>query len=97
MAEFNKRFPNLWGGATGTRESIQAGKILEGYGWLNSLYKVAQDGVFNLSSDNPIDSVKKTKVLNVLTYLSWKNAVNDTENKYNELMTEKHKHKRLKK
>jgi CRISPR/Cas system CSM-associated protein Csm4 (group 5 of RAMP superfamily) len=50
-----------------------------------------------LSSDNPIDSVKKTKVLNVLTYLSWKNAVNDTENKYNELMTEKHKHKRLKK
>ena len=91
IKNFNQKFPNLWGGATGSRESIQAGKIIEGYGWLNSLFNVAKDGVFTHPNHDPINSVKLTKVLRVLTYLSWKNAVNDTENKYDELMQDKQK------
>tara|TARA_R100001132_G_C3271489_1_gene93584 strand:- start:823 stop:933 length:111 start_codon:yes stop_codon:yes gene_type:complete len=33
----------------------------------------------------------REEVLKVLTYLSWLNAVNDTENKFNELISKKQK------
>ena len=94
---FNKSFPNLWGGATSSLESKRAGKILEPYGWLNSLFKVSQNGVFNIKELDPIESVKRTNILRVFTYLSWLNAVNDAENKYKELMEEKQKRKQKQK
>jgi len=55
------------------------GKILKPYGWLNSLYQLALDGVFDVSGKNPVDSVKETNLYKVLTYLSWKTAKNDYE------------------
>ena len=41
---------------------------------------VAEKGVFKMSSENGIDSVKKTDLYKVLTYLSWNTAKNDYEN-----------------
>ncbi len=42
---------------------------------------------------DPIESVKRTNVLRVFTYLSWTNSVQDCENAYHEIMNEKHKRK----
>jgi len=72
-------------------EAIRAGKILEPYGWLNSLFGVANDNVFKINEHDPIESVKRANVLRVLTYLSWKNAVNDCKIIHTELLQEKQK------
>tara|TARA_R100000734_G_C3307318_1_gene97879 strand:- start:416 stop:547 length:132 start_codon:yes stop_codon:yes gene_type:complete len=37
----------------------------------------------------PVESVKRENVLKVFTYLSWLNAVNDSETMYHELMNKK--------
>jgi len=54
------------------------------FGWLNSLYMLAEKQVFNISGKNAIDSVKYTNLYNVLTYLSWITAKNTYENKVQE-------------
>tara|TARA_R100000908_G_scaffold38068_1_gene17553 strand:+ start:1748 stop:1918 length:171 start_codon:yes stop_codon:yes gene_type:complete len=41
---------------------------------------VAEKGVFKMSGENEIDSVKRTDLYKVLTYLSWNTAKNDYEN-----------------
>ena len=52
---------------------------LEPFGWLNSLYMLAEKGVFNKEGENGIDSVKNSNLYKVLTYLSWTNAKSDYE------------------
>jgi len=54
------------------------------FGWLNSLYMLAEKGVFNIDGKNRIDSVKETNLYHVLTYLSWITAKNTYENKVHE-------------
>tara|TARA_R110001583_G_scaffold109747_3_gene258547 strand:+ start:2400 stop:2630 length:231 start_codon:yes stop_codon:yes gene_type:complete len=54
------------------------------FGWLNSLYMLAEKQVFNIQGKNAIDSVKETNLYNVLTYLSWITAKNTYENKVQE-------------
>tara|TARA_R110000822_G_scaffold72581_1_gene174468 strand:+ start:33 stop:371 length:339 start_codon:yes stop_codon:yes gene_type:complete len=54
-------------------------KYINPYGWLNSLYMVAEKGVFKIEGYNEIDSVKKTDLYKVFTYLSWITAKNDYE------------------
>ena len=41
---------------------------------------VAEKGVFKQEGMNEVDSVKKTDLYKVLTYLSWATAKNDYEN-----------------
>ena len=63
-------------------EFLQLGlynKFIKPYGWLNSLYMVAEKGIFRVNGENDIDSVKKTDLYKVLTYLSWNTAKNDYE------------------
>lgn len=40
---------------------------------------VAEKKIFKMDSENEIDSVKKTDLYKVLTYLSWNTAKNDYE------------------
>ena len=54
------------------------------FGWLNSLYLIAEKGVFKTEGFNGIDSVKNTNLYNVLTYLSWITAKNQYESKVQE-------------
>jgi len=54
------------------------------FGWLNSLYMLAEKQVFNVEGKNGIDSVKGTNLYNVMTYLSWITAKNTYENKVQE-------------
>ena len=54
------------------------------FGWLNSLYVLAEKGVFNKEGKNKIDSVKETNLYKVLTYLSWITAKNEYESKVSE-------------
>ena len=49
------------------------------FGWLNSLYVLAEKGIFKMEGKNHIDSVKNTNLYKVLTYLSWNSAKNDYE------------------
>ena len=49
------------------------------FGWLNSLYMVAEKGIFRIEGYNDIDSVKETNLYKVLTYLSYNTAKNDYE------------------
>ena len=46
---------------------------------MNSLYMVAEKGIFKMERHNDIDSVKNTDLYKVLTYLSWQSAKNDYE------------------
>ena len=57
---------------------------LEPFGWLNSLYMLAEKGVFNVDGQDKIDSVKNTNLYYVLTYLSWITAKNTYESKVQE-------------
>tara|TARA_R110000737_G_scaffold91969_2_gene124676 strand:- start:1010 stop:1309 length:300 start_codon:yes stop_codon:yes gene_type:complete len=80
------QFPNLSGGGDADPKSaIAAKETISGYGWLNSIYDLAKDGVFTLTDYNPIDSVLVTNLYEVLTYLSWKNACNRYEKVLNDL------------
>jgi hypothetical protein len=54
---------------------------IEPFGWLNSLYLIAEKGVFNKEGENGVESVKKTNLYKVLTYLSWITAKNEYESK----------------
>ena len=54
------------------------------FGWLNSLYILAEKGIFNIKGQNSIDSVKNTNLYKVMTYLSWISAKNEYESKVSE-------------
>ena len=54
------------------------------FGWLNSLYLLAEKGVFKTEGFNEIDSVKQTNLYKVLSYLSWITATNEYESKVQE-------------
>jgi hypothetical protein len=49
------------------------------YGWLNTLYDLALDGIFTNSGKDAIQSVKDEKFFKVMTYLSWKTSKSDFE------------------
>ena len=57
---------------------------IQPFGWLNSLYMLAEKKVFDIEGKNGIDSVKDTNLYNVMTYLSWITAKNTFENKVQE-------------
>tara|TARA_R100000315_G_C5155330_1_gene89193 strand:+ start:40 stop:363 length:324 start_codon:yes stop_codon:yes gene_type:complete len=57
---------------------------IQPFGWLNSLYMLAEKKVFDIDGKNGIDSVKETNLYNVMTYLSWITAKNTFENKVQE-------------
>ncbi len=57
---------------------------IEPFGWLNSLYMLAEKKVFNINGLNGIESVKNTNLYNVMTYLSWITAKNTYESKVQE-------------
>ena len=85
--KINKDFPNVFGenrGRSGRGKNRVStvglyNKFIKPYGWLNSLYMVAEKGIFRVNGENDIDSVKKTDLYKVLTYLSWNTAKNDYE------------------
>lgn len=54
------------------------------FGWLNSLYVLAEKGVFKKEGWDGIESVKNTNLYKVLTYLSWITAKNEYESKVSE-------------
>ena len=60
--------------------------MMKGYGWLNTLYDLAQDGLFTKQPHNAIDSVMKTNLYEAFTYLSWKTANNEYQNAVREGM-----------
>jgi len=87
--KINKDFPNVFG--EGNRGRVGTGKgrvstvglynkFIKPYGWLNSLYSLAEKGIFKKEGMNEIESVKETNLYKVFTYLSWTNAKNDYEN-----------------
>lgn len=91
-AKIDAKFPNLNGEGGDPTANIASKSTINGYGWLNSLYEVAKDGVFTRSWEyNPVDSVLNTKLYEVLTYLSWKSACAKFEKVYNELHTKMNK------
>ena len=86
--KINKDFPNVFGenrarGGGGKGRVSTVGlynKFIKPYGWLNSLYMIAEKRIFKKEGMNEVDSVKKTDLYKVLTYLSWATAKNDYEN-----------------
>tara|TARA_R100000541_G_scaffold13451_3_gene22442 strand:+ start:752 stop:991 length:240 start_codon:yes stop_codon:yes gene_type:complete len=54
------------------------------FGWLNSLYVLAEKGIFKIDGMNNVESVKETNLYKVLTYLSWISAKNEYESKVSE-------------
>lgn len=83
--EVSKRYPNIF--REGGSKSIavtKASRIMKPYGWLNTLYDVALDGVFTQNGKDAMQSVKDEKLYKVLTYVSWKTSKADFELAVNE-------------
>tara|TARA_R100000988_G_C3890941_1_gene112772 strand:+ start:48 stop:389 length:342 start_codon:yes stop_codon:yes gene_type:complete len=85
--KINKNFSNVFGEnrgrSGGGKNKVSTvglyNKFIKPYGWLNSLYMVAEKRIFKMEGHNEVDSVKKTDLYKVLTYLSWITAKNDYE------------------
>ena len=57
--KLTKRYPNLFrDGNTKSVAVAKASKIMKPYGWLNTLYDLALDGVFTNNGKDAIQSVK---------------------------------------
>jgi len=86
--KLSKDFPNVLGEGQGRTTSGKGrvptrkhyNKFIKPYGWLNSLYMVAEKKIFKMDGYNEVESVKRTNLYKVLTYLSWNSAKNDFEN-----------------
>ena len=65
-----------------TKELMEV--YIKPFGWLNSLYILAEKGVFKMDGKNGIDSVKDTNLYKVMTYLSWITAKNEYESRVSE-------------
>ncbi len=85
------KFPNLSKGGADNFAKIAAKGTINGYGWLNSLYDIAKEGIFNLPNETPLESALKTNLYQVMTYLSWKKACGEYERTYNDLMNKKNR------
>jgi hypothetical protein len=66
-------------------------QYIKPFGWLNSLYVLAEKGVFKNEGKNGIDSVKDTNLYKVLTYLSWITAKNEYESRVSEKISNPNK------
>ena len=66
-------------------------QYIKPFGWLNSLYILAEKGVFKSEGKNGVDSVKNTNLYKVLTYLSWITAKNEYESKVSEKISNPNK------
>lgn len=78
--KLTKRYPNLFrDGNTKSVAVAKASKIMKPYGWLNTLYDLALDGIFTNNGKDAIQSVKDEKFYKVMTYLSWKTSKSDFE------------------
>jgi hypothetical protein len=84
--QINEQYPNLSKGGNDAKANAAAKGTIDGYGWLNSIYPTAQDGIFNLPDQNPLNSVLLTDLYEVLTYLSWKSACVQYEKTYSKLI-----------
>ena len=86
--KISKTFPYVFGERQGSSLVVNTKGIyktyIEPFGWLNSLYMIAEKGVFNTREENGIDSVFNTSLYKVLTYLSWITAKNEYESKVQE-------------
>jgi hypothetical protein len=87
-SKIEKSFPNIFGQQIGRGIKTSKGRIstkglydkhIRPYGWLNSLYMIAEKGIFKEHKYNEIDSVKRANLYKVLTYLSWTTAKNNYE------------------
>ena len=87
VRKINKDFPNVFGEnrgrSGGGKNKVSTvglyNKFIKPYGWRNSLYMGAEKKIFKMEGHNEVDSVKKTDLYKVLTYLSWITAKNDYE------------------
>jgi hypothetical protein len=87
-----QKYSNLYGSGSTIGKKIS--HILDEYGWLNSIYDIATDGVFTKSwKYNAIESVEEAGVWEVLTYMSWKSAQAEYKNKFEELAQKQAKQK----
>lgn len=80
----SKSYPNLFRGGTNNIAVAKASKIMKPFGWLNTLYDLAIDGVFTKNGKDAIQSVKDESLYKVLTFMSWKTAKTDYEIAVNE-------------
>ena len=86
--KIEQTFPYIFGEKTTSTGTVNTKGLYKTYiypfGWLNSLYMIAEKGIFKIRGKNGIDSVRETNLYNVLTYLSWITAKNTYESKVQE-------------
>ena len=87
-----QKYPNLKGGHRDPIAKKLAG-IISGYGWLNSIYEIAKDGIFTKEPYSAVESIEEAKVYDVLTYMSWKTAQGDYKHEYQKLHSKQEERK----
>ena len=81
----HESYPNLYTDSGDAKARLASKGTVDGYGWLNTLYDIAKEGLFTLPSQNAVNSVLLTDLYEILTYMSWKNACTAYNKKYSEL------------
>ena len=86
--KINDTFKYIFGDSSQGAMIVKTQKLyniyVKPFGWLNSLYSIAEKGVFKTEGFNGVDSVKITNLYKVLSYLSWTTAKNQYESKVQE-------------
>ena len=68
------KYPNLYKKG-GNRFHNKTKYIIDGYGWLNTIYELAKDGIFTKGADkNAVECIEDESLEIIFTYLSWKSA-----------------------
>ena len=83
-----QKFPNIFKTNTTlkNRHAMEHMEIIKSYGWLNTLYEIAKQGVFTKHPHNAVDSVRNENMNVIFTYLSWKTAHAEYESAVKESM-----------
>lgn len=75
-----QKYPLLYKKRGGNRFHNKTKHIIDGYGWLNTIYELAREGIFTKGTKhNAIECVENEQMDIIFTFLSWKSAQADYE------------------
>ena len=84
MSNLQSSIPSVRKSGAGKGASIYK-KNFAGFGWLKTLYELAEAQIFNQPNKTPIDSVLYTNTGEVFQYLSYIAAKSNYESEINEM------------
>ena len=77
--DLRKQYAALFKSGSSNVNVIKNKDIIEPFGWLNTVYDLAEKKIFDLTGYNSIDSLLGTNAWQVLSYMQWDNKRKEFE------------------